>query len=40
VPSTIVDVTGDIPRVLRVGAIPTAKLRDVVPTVVGPAEEG
>jgi L-threonylcarbamoyladenylate synthase len=40
VPSTIVDVTGPVPRVLRAGAIPAAKLRDVVPTLVGPAEEG
>ncbi len=31
VPSTIVDVTGDVPRVLRNGAIPLEKLRDVVP---------
>jgi tRNA threonylcarbamoyl adenosine modification protein (Sua5/YciO/YrdC/YwlC family) len=30
-PSTIIDVTGDVPRVLRAGAIPLAKLRDVVP---------
>ncbi len=36
-PSTIVDVTGDLPRVLRAGAIPLAKLRDVVPDIV-PAE--
>ena len=31
VASTIVDVTGDRPRVLRHGAIPVEKLRDVVP---------
>lgn len=31
VPSTIVDVTGELPRVLREGAIPFEKLRDVVP---------
>jgi tRNA A37 threonylcarbamoyladenosine synthetase subunit TsaC/SUA5/YrdC len=31
VPSTIVDVTGDVPRILRAGAIPLEKLRDVVP---------
>jgi tRNA threonylcarbamoyl adenosine modification protein (Sua5/YciO/YrdC/YwlC family) len=31
VPSTIVDVTGDVPRVLRDGAVPLEKLRDVVP---------
>jgi tRNA threonylcarbamoyl adenosine modification protein (Sua5/YciO/YrdC/YwlC family) len=29
-PSTIVDVTGDVPRVLRDGAVPYEKLRDVV----------
>jgi len=34
-PSTIVDVTGDVPRVRRVGAIPFEKLRDVVPAIVG-----
>lgn len=34
VPSTIVDVTEEVPRVLREGAIPLEKLRDVVPTVV------
>ncbi|HEX2356521.1 MAG TPA: L-threonylcarbamoyladenylate synthase [Micromonosporaceae bacterium] len=36
VPSTIVDVTGEVPRVLRDGAIPVEKLRDVVPDLVGP----
>ena len=30
-PSTIVDVTGEVPRVLREGAVPFEKLRDVVP---------
>jgi L-threonylcarbamoyladenylate synthase len=35
-PSTIVDVTGDVPRVLRQGAIPFAKLHDVVPDLVPP----
>jgi L-threonylcarbamoyladenylate synthase len=35
VPSTIVDLTGDIPRVLREGAIPLEKLRDVVPDIQG-----
>jgi L-threonylcarbamoyladenylate synthase len=30
-PSTIVDVTGDVPRVLRVGALDFDALRDVVP---------
>jgi tRNA threonylcarbamoyl adenosine modification protein (Sua5/YciO/YrdC/YwlC family) len=34
-PSTIVDVTGDVPRVLREGAIPLEKLRDVVPSLIG-----
>jgi L-threonylcarbamoyladenylate synthase len=33
VPSTIVDVTGEVPRVLRDGAIPLEKLRDVVPDI-------
>ena len=37
VPSTIVDVTGDVPRMLRDGAIPLEKLRDVVP---GPRRPG
>jgi len=32
-PSTIVDVTGDVPRVLRNGAVPFEKLRDVVPDI-------
>jgi tRNA threonylcarbamoyl adenosine modification protein (Sua5/YciO/YrdC/YwlC family) len=34
--STIVDVTGDVPRVLRAGAIPFEKLRDVVPELLAP----
>ncbi len=38
VPSTIVDVTTDQPRVLRVGAIPMEKLCDVVPQIVGPED--
>ena len=33
VPSTIVDVTGEVPRVLRQGAVPIEKLRDVVPDI-------
>jgi L-threonylcarbamoyladenylate synthase len=33
-PSTIVDVTGDAPRVLRDGAVPLEKLRDVVPDII------
>ena len=31
VASTIVDVTGEVPRVLREGALAYEKLRDVVP---------
>lgn len=38
VPSTIVDVTGDVPRVLRGGAIPLEKLQDVVPDIVAGGE--
>lgn len=34
-PSTIVDLTADPPRVLRAGAIPMEKLCDVVPHLVG-----
>ncbi|MFL6130390.1 MAG: L-threonylcarbamoyladenylate synthase [Mycobacteriales bacterium] len=37
VPSTIVDVTGDVPRVLRLGAVPLDDLREVVPDLVAPA---
>ncbi|HEX5594537.1 MAG TPA: L-threonylcarbamoyladenylate synthase [Micromonosporaceae bacterium] len=33
VPSTIVDVTGEVPRLLREGAIPVEKLREVVPDI-------
>ncbi|MBB5115975.1 MULTISPECIES: L-threonylcarbamoyladenylate synthase [Micromonospora] len=33
VPSTIVDLTGDVPRVLREGAVTLAKLREVVPDI-------
>jgi tRNA A37 threonylcarbamoyladenosine synthetase subunit TsaC/SUA5/YrdC len=32
-PSSIVDVTGEVPRLLRAGAIPLDKLRDVVPSI-------
>ncbi|TAM86261.1 MAG: threonylcarbamoyl-AMP synthase [Jatrophihabitans sp.] len=35
VPSTIVDVTGAVPRVLRVGAVPVEDLRAVVPDIAG-----
>ncbi|MFS8479948.1 MAG: L-threonylcarbamoyladenylate synthase [Micromonosporaceae bacterium] len=34
VPSTIVDVTGEVPRVLRPGAVSIEQLREVVPTIV------
>ncbi|WP_349880580.1 L-threonylcarbamoyladenylate synthase [Micromonospora sp. HUAS YX12] len=33
VPSTIVDLTGDVPRVLREGAVTLVKLREVVPDI-------
>ena len=31
--STVVDLTGDVPRVLREGAVPLDRLRDVVGAV-------
>ncbi|WP_320067683.1 L-threonylcarbamoyladenylate synthase [Micromonospora sp. RTGN7] len=34
VPSTIIDLTGEVPRVLRNGAIAFEKLRDVVPEII------
>ena len=34
-PSTIVDLTAEVPTVLREGAISLAALREVVPTVEG-----
>jgi tRNA threonylcarbamoyl adenosine modification protein (Sua5/YciO/YrdC/YwlC family) len=34
-PSTIVDLTGDVPRVVRLGAIGLDRLREVAPDVVG-----
>jgi tRNA threonylcarbamoyl adenosine modification protein (Sua5/YciO/YrdC/YwlC family) len=37
VASTIVDVTGEVPRVLRAGALSLAALREVVADVAGPA---
>jgi tRNA threonylcarbamoyl adenosine modification protein (Sua5/YciO/YrdC/YwlC family) len=37
VPSTIVDVTGEVPRVLRLGAVSLDALREVVPDLVPPA---
>jgi L-threonylcarbamoyladenylate synthase len=36
VPSTIVDVSGDKPRVLREGAVSLEELRKIVPSVIGP----
>jgi L-threonylcarbamoyladenylate synthase len=36
--STIVDLTGEVPRVLRAGALPIEKLRTVIPNVVGPED--
>jgi tRNA threonylcarbamoyl adenosine modification protein (Sua5/YciO/YrdC/YwlC family) len=37
VPSTIVDLTGETPAVLRMGALSLDELRQVVPDIVGPA---
>ena len=37
-PSTIVDVTGDVPRLLRAGAIPLERLRQVIPSIAEPEE--
>ena len=37
VPSTIVDLTGSVPRLLRPGVIPPDRLREVVPLVDGEA---
>ena len=39
-PSTIIDVTSEVPRVLRAGAIPLEKLRDVVPDILAPESPG
>jgi L-threonylcarbamoyladenylate synthase len=39
VPSTIVDLTGDVPRVLRTGALPLDRLREVVPDLLVGREE-
>jgi L-threonylcarbamoyladenylate synthase len=36
VPSTIVDLTGSVPRLLRLGAISIGRLREVVPLIVDP----
>jgi L-threonylcarbamoyladenylate synthase len=38
VPSTIVDLTGEVPRVLRQGAVSLEKLRDVVPDILDERE--
>ena len=35
-PSTIVDVSGDVPRLLRAGAVTLEQLHEVVPDLVGP----
>jgi tRNA A37 threonylcarbamoyladenosine synthetase subunit TsaC/SUA5/YrdC len=35
-PSTIVDVSGDVPRLLRAGAVGLDQLREVVPDLVAP----
>lgn len=37
VPSTIVDVTGEVPRLLRAGAVPLDLLREVVPEITAAA---
>jgi tRNA threonylcarbamoyl adenosine modification protein (Sua5/YciO/YrdC/YwlC family) len=37
-PSSIVDLTGATPKLLRPGAIPLAKLREVVPNIEGPED--
>lgn len=39
VASTIVDVTGDVPRVLRAGAVTLDQLRDVVPDIEAPLQD-
>jgi L-threonylcarbamoyladenylate synthase len=36
-PSTVVDCTGRLPRVIRPGAISAAALREIVPDLVGDA---
>lgn len=37
-PSTIVDTTGPVPAVVRLGALSLARLREVVPGTIGPPE--
>nr|WP_246211743.1 L-threonylcarbamoyladenylate synthase [Phytoactinopolyspora alkaliphila] len=39
VPSTIVDVTEEVPRVVRAGAISLERLREVVPEIIGPEDD-
>jgi len=36
VPSTIVDLTDDMPRLLRAGAVPIGRLREIAPVAMGP----
>jgi L-threonylcarbamoyladenylate synthase len=38
-PSTIVDLTGDVPRLVREGAVSLDAIREVVPTVLAPGEQ-
>lgn len=38
VPSTIVDLSGDVPHVLRAGAVSVAKLREVLPELAAPED--
>lgn len=40
VPSTIVDLTGPVPQVVRSGTISVEQLREVVPELLAPAEAG
>jgi hypothetical protein len=40
VPSTIVDLTGEAPRLLRQGAVPIWRLREVSPLLDAGADEG
>jgi L-threonylcarbamoyladenylate synthase len=39
VPSTIVDLTAEVPRVLRAGALELDRLAEVVPELIGPDEQ-
>jgi hypothetical protein len=39
VPSTIVDLTGSVPRLLRQGVIPVERLRDVIPLAIVDPED-